>query len=252
MATLYKVLSSKQHAFVFVFLKLVFSRYKHIWLVLINHIPNIHLKVLLNADSSKHLEYHKHRKHYRHIKCYHPTWKTKSNHGFTLLELVVTVTVLAIIASIAVPAILTQLASMEAKRIRNQLTTTLTIAKSESYIRRKNLLVCLSNNGGRCNRDSYQKLLLFIDNNDNKHFDAQVDQLLTEQILNPKYSILRLRVGSNRHYTKFWGDSGKPRGHFGHIEYCPTSTYNKAMYQISFNQVGIIKYKPNSEHPTGC
>ncbi len=180
------------------------------------------------------------------------TFKFRKEQGFTLIELVVTISILAIIAILAAPSILTQLAHMEAKRIQNQLTTTLTTAKAESYIRRQNVIVCLSNAGGRCHRDSFKKLLLFVDKNDNKHFDTQTDYLLSEQSLNPKYSTLSLRVGSNRHYTKFWGDSGKPRGHFGHIKYCPTSIYNDKMYQISFNQGGIIKYKPHSIHPTGC
>ncbi|WP_299185604.1 GspH/FimT family pseudopilin [uncultured Psychrobacter sp.] len=172
--------------------------------------------------------------------------------GFNLVELIVTVAILAIIATIAAPAIMDQLASMEAKRIKNQLESTLKIAKAESFIRRQNLLVCLSDAGGRCHRDSDQKLLLFVDNNNNKHFDAQIDLLVNEETLNPKYSTLSLRVGNQRHYTKFWGDSGKPRGHFGHIKYCPSPTYSQAMYQISFNQNGNITYKPNDRHPTGC
>ena len=172
--------------------------------------------------------------------------------GFTLVELAVTVAILVIIVMIAAPHILRQLASMEAKRIANQIDTTLTVAKAESYIRRQDLLVCLSNNGGSCHRDSYKALLLFLDKNNNKNFDLGIDDLLLEQTLNPKYSTLYLRVGNNRHYTKFWGDSGKPRGHFGHIKYCPTSTYNQTMYQVSFNQNGHIKYKPNESHPTEC
>lgn len=172
--------------------------------------------------------------------------------GFTLPELIITIAVLAIIITIAAPAILKQLARMEAKRIKSQLESTLDIAKAESYIRRQNLLVCLSDAQGRCHRDSDKKILLFIDINDNQHFDSQTDHLLSEQYLNPKYSELSLRVGAKRHYTKFWGDTGMPRGHFGHIKYCPTSAYNETKYQISFNQNGIIKHKPNDIHPTGC
>ena len=176
----------------------------------------------------------------------------RAEHGFTLPELVVTLAVLAIIVTIATPLIFEQLARMEASRIKNQLESILSIAKAESYIRRQNLLVCLSDIGGRCHRDSDLKILLFVDVNDNKHFDDQTDLLLNEQYLNPKYSKLSLRVGARRHYTKFWGDSGRPRGHFGHIKYCPTSDYNNSKYQISFNQVGIIKHKPNDIHPTDC
>ena len=175
-----------------------------------------------------------------------------NEYGFNLVELIVTVAVLAIIAIIATPYVLEQLARMEAKRIEGQIKSTLALAKAESYIRRQDLLVCLSNNGSICDRDSYKKLLLFLDKNNNKNFDLGVDDLLEEQALEPKYSTLYLRVGDKRHYTKFWGDSGKPRGHFGHFKYCPTSTYNHTMYQISFSQGGRVTYKPNESHPTDC
>ena len=181
-----------------------------------------------------------------------PSTVNRNNKGFTLVELIVTVCVLAIIVMIVAPVIRTQLARMEAKRIQSQLENSLALAKAESYIRRQNVIVCLSNTGGRCHRDSDKTLLLFIDKNDNNHFDAQVDSLVVQQSLNPKYSKLSLRVGSRRHYTKFWGDSGKPRGHFGHIKYCPIVAYNQAMYLISFNQGGIIKQKLNEDHPTEC
>ena len=77
--------------------------------------------------------------------------------GFTLIELIVTVTILAIIAMIATPYILEQLSRMEARRIAVQIESTLTLAKAESLIRRQDLLVCLSNSGGRCHRDSYSQ-----------------------------------------------------------------------------------------------
>lgn len=176
----------------------------------------------------------------------------KHSNGFTLVELTVTTMVLGIIAAIAAPSILTHLARMEAQRVKHQLENTLSLAKAESYISRQDVLVCLSNDAQQCHRNSDKTLLLFVDKNNNKHFDPQVDTLLTQQSLDLKYSTVKLRVGGRRHYTKFWGDSGRPRGHFGHIKYCPTSSYNKSMYQISFNQSGIVKHKLNVDHPTKC
>ncbi|MCG3843057.1 GspH/FimT family pseudopilin [Psychrobacter sp. Ps1] len=176
----------------------------------------------------------------------------KQSDGFTLVELTVTTMVLGIIAAIAAPSILTHLARMEAQRVKHQLENTLSLAKAESYISRQDVLVCLSNDAQQCHRNSDKTLLLFVDKNNNKHFDSQVDTLLTQQSLDLKYSTVKLRVGGRRHYTKFWGDSGRPRGHFGHIKYCPTSSYNKSMYQISFNQSGIVKHKLNVDHPTKC
>lgn len=173
------------------------------------------------------------------------------NNGFTLIELLVTLLISAIIATFAIPAILTQLSTMEAKRVRYNLTHTLGEAKSESFVRRQDLLLCLADISGRCHKNSSDSLLLFIDNNDNNHFDSSTDVLVTKQILDPKYGTVHLRAG-NRHYIKFWGNSGQPRGFFGHIKYCPTSVYNSAMYQVSFSQIGRIKYKPNAIHPTDC
>lgn len=180
------------------------------------------------------------------------TTQCRTKQGFTLVELMITVSILAIIVTIAAPAIQTELAKMEAKRVYNLIDSTLALAKAESYTRRQDVLVCLSDAGGYCDRDGNKTLLLFIDKNSNNHFDATADLLITEQSLNLKYSTLNLRVGSRRHYTKFWGDSGTPRGHFGHIKYCPTVTYNKAMYLVSFNQSGIVRQKLNEDHPTDC
>lgn len=176
---------------------------------------------------------------------------TLNQNGFTLVELIVTMAVLAIITMIATPAILTQLAHMEAKRIRYDITDTLKLAKAESLIRHQNLLVCLSDGNGRCNKDSNTTLLLFVDKNDNQYFDSGVDELLEEQTLNPKYGNLHLRAGRRR-YVKFYGDSGAPRGHFGHFKYCSSSIYSQEMYQISFSQSANITFKPNDSHPTGC
>jgi len=239
MTLLSKVTSSNQQASVCVLLKLVFAKYKRVCSLLVNRVYSIRLKVAQPALPNKKLNSHK------------DLYRVSRELGFTLVELIVTVAILAIIVTIAAPSILTQLANMEAKRIRFDIKNTLTLAKAESFIRHRNVLACLSDTNGVCHRNSDKTLLLFIDNNDNNNFDTNTDTLLETQSLDPKYATLHLRAG-NRSYVRFAGDSGKPRGFFGHIKYCPTSNYNEKMYQISFNQSGKIKYKPNSEHPTGC
>ncbi|MAE39373.1 MAG: hypothetical protein CML07_00315 [Psychrobacter sp.] len=92
----------------------------------------------------------------------------KGRNGFTLVELIVTVTVLAIIVAIATPSILTQLTRMEAKRVKTQLENALALAKAESYITRQDVLVCLSNDGIQCDRNSDNMLILFVSAHDKK------------------------------------------------------------------------------------
>ncbi|NRD69709.1 type II transport protein GspH [Psychrobacter okhotskensis] len=66
--------------------------------------------------------------------------------GFTLIELMVTIAVLAIIVGIAAPSISTQLANQRVKSTAATLVNALKEAKAESIIRRQN--VTLSYNNG--------------------------------------------------------------------------------------------------------
>lgn len=65
--------------------------------------------------------------------------------GFTLIELMVTIAVLAIIVSIAAPNISTQLANQRVKSTAATLANALKEAKVESVIRRQPLIVSLDN-----------------------------------------------------------------------------------------------------------
>jgi len=61
--------------------------------------------------------------------------------GFTLIELMVTIAVLAIIVSIAAPSISTQLANQRVKSTASIIENALKEAKAESIIRRQNVSV---------------------------------------------------------------------------------------------------------------
>ena len=65
--------------------------------------------------------------------------------GFTLIELMVTIAVLAIIVSIAAPNISTQLANQRVKSTTSTLVNALKEAKVESVIRRQNLTLSYNN-----------------------------------------------------------------------------------------------------------
>ena len=240
MALLYKISSDYENLYTIIFLMFILGK---TWLIRHQYFfywARIYIALLWQVIVNK------------NISIDSSTFNVRGRQGFTLVELIMTVAILAIIVTIATPIIQTQLARMEAKRIKGQLTSTLSLAKAESYTRKENVLVCLSDTGGHCHRDGGKMLLVFVDKSDNKDFDPQVDLLISQKPLNLKYSKLSLRVGNRRHYIKFWGNSGTPRGHFGHIKYCPTVAYNKAMYLISFSQTGIIKQKLNEDHPTQC
>ena len=65
----------------------------------------------------------------------------RSSSGFTLIELMVTIAVLAIIIGIAAPSISTQLANQRIKSTVSTIESALKEAKAESIIRRQNIAV---------------------------------------------------------------------------------------------------------------
>lgn len=66
--------------------------------------------------------------------------------GFTLIELMVTIAVLAIIAMVAAPSFGTTLSNQQLKKNTMELKTTLQEARSQSLLSRAQSVVCLSKN----------------------------------------------------------------------------------------------------------
>ena len=172
--------------------------------------------------------------------------------GFTLVELLITVSILTVLITLAAPSVSNMLAAQEAKNIRQAIENGIREAKAESLSRRHNVLLCLTDSAGHCNKDGKDKLLLFIDNDDDKGFDAAKDTLIKERALIPKYATTHLRA-SGRNYIRFSGDSGTPRGFMGHIKYCPLANRTQQKYKVSFSIAGKVSYKPDStSQPTDC
>lgn len=76
-----------------------------------------------------------------------PTSLRTASLGFTLIELMVTIAVLAIIVSIAAPNISTQLANQRVKSTAATLENALKEAKAESLIRRQTITLTFDNDG---------------------------------------------------------------------------------------------------------
>ncbi len=172
--------------------------------------------------------------------------------GFTIIELMITIAIIAIIVALAYPSFQQMLYNMEAKRIQNIIKSTINQAKATSYMHHKRVFMCFLDKVGKCNRNGNQQLILFFDKNGNNKFDLNVDELINANDLNLKYAKMYFRVSLGRHYSRFSADTGMPRGFFGRVEYCPTDNNNQNKYKMTFNQLGIIRFKPNTLELTRC
>ncbi len=87
----------------------------------------------------------------------------RRSHGFTLLELMVTVLVLGVLLGAGVPAFFETIRSNRATADTNELVTALSIARSEAVRRGARITLCGSSNGTSCDGAWGQRWMLFVD-----------------------------------------------------------------------------------------
>lgn len=87
--------------------------------------------------------------HRRAISC-RPSRVRMTSHGFTLVELMITVAVFAIVAAIAAPAMQAMVAASRLNGATSELVTALQLARSEAIRRNARVTVCASADGTTC------------------------------------------------------------------------------------------------------
>ena len=88
----------------------------------------------------------------------------KAERGVTLIELIVTITVLGIIATFALPAFTTFIKNARLTSVVVDFQGALNLARSEAVMRRQNVSVCMSTDGSSCNGASWKDgVLVFTD-----------------------------------------------------------------------------------------
>lgn len=131
----------------------------------------------------------------------------------------ITVLVLAVVVMFAYPSYVNLMKNMEAKRVRTALTQANQEAKLYAYLRKQDVHLCLADENDRCHRQAGTKVVLFVDVNRNNALN-EGDIVIQQYPLNIQYGTLEMRVSALRSYMRYYGDTGLPRGHFGHVSYC--------------------------------
>lgn len=99
--------------------------------------------------------------------------------GFTLVELLVTLTVMAVLLGLAVPSMVSFVVERRANGVTNELMTSINLARSEAIKRNDRVVLCKSADGSTCVTTGgwHAGWILFHDANNNAQHDAGEDVL---------------------------------------------------------------------------
>lgn len=101
----------------------------------------------------------------------------KSHAGFTLVELMITLAIAGIVATVGVPSFMSMIASNRVSAASNELVTALNLAKSEAIRSGQNTVLCKSTDGATCGGNWSDGWILFNDTVANQTKDA-VEQII--------------------------------------------------------------------------
>ncbi|MCW8900262.1 MAG: GspH/FimT family pseudopilin [Gammaproteobacteria bacterium] len=144
-------------------------------------------------------------------------WGNLHNHGYTLIELLITLAVISVLALNVFPNISALLAQERSVILTNKLSAALAFARSESVTKQMTIITCQSNNGSQCNRSGnwHNGWIIFADKNANKQRDN--DEKLLHVFAAVNHGTQAIFNGSRGidHYIKY-NPSGQatPNGSF--------------------------------------
>ncbi|MDR1995507.1 GspH/FimT family pseudopilin [Azonexus sp.] len=146
--------------------------------------------------------------------------------GFTLIELIVTIAVMTILLTIAVPSFLDLVRNNRLESALGEVQYSLTYARSEAVTRRQLITVCPTTNGSTCNGAAWQDgLLIFVDPNLPNTLPAARQQPNANDILKHiQFGASGLQItGSNGLFISFL-PSGNAVGNGDTLRFCDART----------------------------
>lgn len=164
------------------------------------------------------------------------TSHTLENTGFTLVELLVAVAIIGILAVWAVPHFSQMMKRYEVKRVIHAIKPLFNEARVIALTQHQHVVVCQTNDTITCTKGA-DAIMSFIDSNTNQQRDA-TEQVINHVAMPLRYGQLKFNVGLGRRYIRYFPDTGKPRGFFANVTYCPHDLDMRYAKAIILNEHG--------------
>ncbi len=178
--------------------------------------------------------------------------KIRTNGGFTLLELLIAVAIMAIVFGFGIPSLRGITATNRLAAGVNAISGSLAYARSEAIRQNQHVVVCQSENGRTCRRngDWREGWLVFVDRNRNRQVDGDETILQHHTGIPSRLGVVYRAFGS-KHYLAY-RPSGATKTN-GTFTICDQSDnhYARAVILIKSGRVRISKRKPDGT-PLDC
>lgn len=103
--------------------------------------------------------------------------------GFTLVEMMITVAVLAIVVALAAPSFANLINNNRLTASANEIVGALQTARMEAVRRNTSVVLCPSTDGAGCNGANWQHLIVFSDDDGDGTVDADDDDVIRDVVV---------------------------------------------------------------------
>lgn len=176
-------------------------------------------------------------------------WDNFSNkeHGYTLVELLITLAVVAILSLNVFPNLSALIAQERTTVLTNSLAGALAYARSESVTQRKVIITCQSNNGSECNRSEnwHNGWIIFADKNNNKQREAEEPLLRVYNAANNDTQLIFHGSGRGIHYYMRYKPSGEAHPNGSFLICNPDNGVGNALIMTRSGRLRFSKKKTN-------
>lgn len=159
--------------------------------------------------------------------------------GFTLIECLVTIVVLAILAAIAIPSFQRDLMKKEMEASKLKLQRALYLARQQAMTQANHVVLCNRGQSMTCSTNAWsQGFMVFIDINKNRQLESN-ETIILNETLNLKYGQLSWS-SLNRDNLSFLPRTGLPLGSNGTFSYCakdPQFSYSIVVSHMGHSRI---------------
>lgn len=155
--------------------------------------------------------------------------------AYTLTELAITILVLSMLVTLALPYYHEMKANQERRTIFRQLIANIQLAKQHAAIHHTNVVMCSSENMQSCKEEMWEQgFILFLDSNQNRQLDLN-EILVSQERTDLSYGTLNWRGTLHFPSLNFMAEHGLPIGSNGSFYYCSSTVKHM---KIILNKMG--------------